>query len=75
MNLDEMWDRLAQHQPIADVRGYGPAWAVMCAERTQDAAWAATRAAVQAAEAEAAWAAWDAAWAAVHWIERAEEQE
>ena len=43
MNLEEMWARLAQHQPFADRRGYGPAWAAMCEERTQDSAWEAQR--------------------------------
>ena len=41
MNLEEMWQRLAQHQPYADQRGYGPAWAAMCEQRTEGAAWAA----------------------------------
>jgi hypothetical protein len=41
MSLDKMWNRLAQHQPYADERGYGPAWAVMCEQRTEAAAWAA----------------------------------
>ena len=50
MNLEEMWQRLAQHQPYADQRGYGPAWAAMCAERTADAALAAW--AVEAEERE-----------------------
>lgn len=35
MSLDHMWKRLAAHQPFADQRGYGPAWAVMCAEEQQ----------------------------------------
>jgi len=52
MNLEEMWQRLAQHQPYADRRGYGPEWARMCEDRTE------------AAAREAAWAAADAAWAA-----------
>lgn len=45
MNLEEMWARLAQHQPFADRRGYGPEWAKMCEQRTQDAAAAAESAA------------------------------
>ena len=49
MNLDKMWNRLAQHQPYADKRGYGPAWAAMCAERTADAARAADAATMAAA--------------------------
>lgn len=66
MNLDEMWERLAQHQHYADERGYGPEWSRMCAERTEAAAWAAARAADAVAETAetAAWAAETAAWAA-----------
>ena len=85
MSLDQMWDRLAQHQPFADERGYGKAWARMCEERTE--------AAVLAVSAEAAlardlarlmadsWRAWAAAadsWAAakvVGWVEKAEDKE
>jgi hypothetical protein len=33
MTIDDMWDRLAQHQPFADARGYGEAWARMCEAR------------------------------------------
>jgi len=63
MILDDMWDRLAQHQPFADARGYGPEWAKMCAERTPDAAaaWAAAWAGDAAWAWKAAWAAWAAA--------------
>jgi len=68
MTLEEMWNRLAAHQPFADRRGYGPEWARMCAERSE----AAAREAHAAAEAvvDAAWVAWadalavDAQWAA-----------
>ena len=90
MTLDEMWERLVQHQPYADQKGYGPEWARMCEERTPEAAWALptriTRPAADAAE--AAWAAWAraalgaAGWAvaeavaeAVKWIEKAEGKE
>ena len=69
MTLDEMWERLAQHQSYADQKGYGEAWAKMCAERTPEAVWAAW------AAPEAAWAIWTAAEApnpAVEWIEKAE---
>lgn len=38
MTLEEMWQRLAAHQPFADERGYGVAWARMCEERTPEAA-------------------------------------
>ena len=48
MNIDQMWERLAQHQPYADARGYGPEWARMCAERTPDAAWTAEAEAARA---------------------------
>jgi hypothetical protein len=61
--IDQMWERLAQHQPFADERGYGEAWRMMCDERTEDAAGEAAYAAWDAAG-EAAYAAWDAAWAA-----------
>jgi len=44
MTLDEMWERLVQHQPYANQRGYGPEWARMCEERTQEAFYAARRA-------------------------------
>lgn len=84
MNLEEMWARLAQHQPYADKHGYGTAWARMCAERTEDAALAARAAAGWAAgwaaAAKAAWAARAEAKAeaeadeAVRWIKRAEEE-
>lgn len=67
MNLDEMWKRLAQHQPFADERGYGPEWAAMCEQRTAEAAswaawaaWATQAAAEMAAEAEAVSAAEEA---------------
>jgi len=85
MILDDMWDRLAQHQPYADQRGYGPEWAKMCAERTSSAARAAWAAASEAeaaaaarAAARAAAAAWAAraaaraAWAADAWASEAE---
>jgi hypothetical protein len=41
MTLEKMWERLTQHQPYADARGYGAAWARMCEARTPDAAEAA----------------------------------
>ena len=56
--LDEMWVRLAQHQPYADQRGYGPEWARMCEQRTEETAWAAARAADGAADAARARLAW-----------------
>ena len=42
--LDEMWQRLAQHQPYADKYGYGPSWMIMCKVRNHGAAWAVRRA-------------------------------
>jgi len=79
MTLDEMWVRLAQHQPYADANGYGPAWATMCKKQTAKAACAACAAAdavdaVGAANAAeyAEWAVDDAA-AAIRYIERAEQ--
>lgn len=90
MNLDEMWNRLAQHQPYANQRGYGEAWERMCKARTPDAAaaveWAAAEAGEAAARAaDAAWvaaraaeaveAAWADAEAAIKWIEKAEGRE
>lgn len=74
MNLDHMWERLAQHQPYADKHGYGKAWARMCGQRTRKAARAAQAAAWARPAREAAWAV-DAARAAVDWIERAEGEE
>jgi hypothetical protein len=81
MNLNDMWDRLAQHQPYADARGYGPEWAVMCEQRTVKTAEAAAEAAAAAARAgtaeawpppaaAAAWAA-DAAALAEAWAAKA----
>lgn len=58
---DQMWQRLTQHQPFADARGFGAMWAVMCAKRTPETAWVARDAAMSAK----AWSAADAAeWAA-----------
>lgn len=67
MTLDQMWARLESHQSYANQRDYGPEWAQMCAERTEQAAWAAKVAAeVPSAEASkaaaaASWAMWAAA--------------
>jgi hypothetical protein len=78
MTLDEMWARLAQHQPYADANGYGPAWATMCKKQTAKAAKAACAAAdaVDAVDAaNAAWGAADAvddAAAAIRYIENAD---
>jgi len=70
MTLDEIWERLAQHQSYADQKGYGEAWAKMCAERTQDAAWEAVQATEVSAAAEQAA---DVAWAALRAAEEVEE--
>ena len=81
MNIDQMWERLAAHQPYAVQRGYGEAWARMCEEKTSEAAEAAAAAAWAVLATQAWWAAWAAAkagWAtraaemAVEWIEDAE---
>lgn len=84
MSIDQMWDRLTAHQPYADARGYGEAWAHMCRERTPEAAMVTAKVLEDAVEAiasddEEIWAAWTAArrvaeWPvlAVDWIERAE---
>jgi len=62
MDIEKMWERLAQHQPFADAHGFGSEWARMCEERTQDTVWEAAYAAEQAADvawvpvSEAVWA-------------------
>jgi hypothetical protein len=82
MDIEKMWDRLAQHQPFADANSYGPEWARMCAARTKDAAYVAYAAARAAWALEAAATAWAAAKveevadeavrAAIYWIEKAD---
>ena len=52
--LSEMWEALAEYQPMADRDGHGESWRVMCAERTAAAADAARAAAARAAVAAAA---------------------
>lgn len=69
MNIDQMWERLAAHQPYADQRGYGEAWARMCAERTKDAAKAARAVASTAGAADAQYATWAAAEATAAWVD------
>ena len=32
MDIENMWERLAQHQPYADQRGDGPEWAAKAAK-------------------------------------------
>ena len=62
MDIEKIWEWLVQHQAFADANGFGPEWARMCEERTQDTVWEAAYAAEQAAEAawvpvsEAIWA-------------------
>jgi len=65
-DLNEMWERLAEHQPYADRRGYGDAWKTMCEQRTEEAAEAARAAAflVASSPIEAAGGAWAAGAAA-----------
>jgi len=81
MDIEKMWERLAQYQPFADKRGYGSEWARMCEQRTQDAAWEAGEAAPQSAALQAVGTAWEALRAAeeveklatnaIEWIEDA----
>jgi hypothetical protein len=86
MTIEEMWIRLIAHQPFADQRGYGAAWAHMCEERTPEAAknaeaavWSELKAA--RCTGVATWAAL-AAWAtsaslvvsAVEWITESEKE-
>ncbi len=82
MTLDEMWVRLAQHQPFADARGYGEAWAKMCEERTKYSANFAARQAAHQGHGHAAHAAETArvtvvtaeetAEYAIQWIQKSE---
>ena len=51
MTIEEMWIRLTAHQPYADARGYGEAWASMCREQTREAALNAAKAASDVADA------------------------
>ena len=50
MTLEEMWQRLEQHQPFANARGYGEAWVSMCREQTREAALNAAKAASDVAD-------------------------
>jgi hypothetical protein len=36
--LNEMWTALAAYQMQADADGHGKSWALMCSEKTEDAA-------------------------------------
>lgn len=53
-DLNKMWSALASHQPLADKKGYGKAWAKMCNDRTDAVAWDAAIAAWADADAAAA---------------------
>ena len=67
-NLNEMWQALEKHQPIADQLGYGQEWKHLCVERTVDACRTAADAADVAcyAAARASRAARSAAWNAAY---------
>lgn len=56
-DLTQMWEALASHQPVANEKGYGKAWAKMCKKRTVEAANAADAAAAEAADLRASCAA------------------
>jgi hypothetical protein len=52
VTIDKMWAAMAVYQPTADADGHGETWALMCSERTEDAAtaaWAAAETASRAA--------------------------
>ena len=49
-DLTKMWDALAQYQQFADADGHGESWAVMCEERTAEAAEAACEGAAKVAD-------------------------
>jgi phosphopantothenate synthetase len=51
VTIDKMWAAMAVYQPTADADGHGETWALMCSERTEDAAEAAWAAAVAASRA------------------------
>jgi len=36
--LAEMWEALSAYQPRADAEGHGKSWALMCSEKTREAA-------------------------------------
>lgn len=64
MNLEPMWEKLAEYQQYAEQKGFGEAWLKMTTERTVEAANAAATSAsasAAAAEAAAAWLVSDAA--------------
>jgi hypothetical protein len=78
MTIDEMWDRLAAHQPYADQRGYGKEWQALCKYRTQQSAQALGDFLWSNKHPMAAWAAWSAGFAlrdisqAEMWVTKAE---
>ena len=53
--LDEMWQRLTEHQPYADKYGYGPEWMIMCKTRKRRAAGAVSRVAFAATLVDTFW--------------------
>jgi hypothetical protein len=60
VTIDKMWAAMAEYQPTADADGHGETWALMCSDRTINAAYAAG----DAAKVTNAWtAAYAAAWA------------
>jgi hypothetical protein len=65
-DLNAMWEALARYQLYADADGHGESWRVMCSERTEKAAWSASKAAGAEAEANVAWDAAEAAEAAAY---------
>ena len=84
--LNEMWTALAAYQDKADAAGHGESWAMMCSEKTEDAAnsaWYAERGsayaglASHAAEAAASYAAQaeSAADASIDYITKAKEKQ
>lgn len=80
MTLDQMWNRLAEHQPYADKKGYGKEWEALRMERTHNTAQAVGDYLWVNKHHYAAWAAWSAGWAmrdiaqAEMWTTKAEGQ-
>jgi hypothetical protein len=53
--LDEMWQRLTEHQPYADKYGYGADWMIMCKVHSRKAARVAARVAYAAEVERGGW--------------------
>ena len=66
--VKEMWEALTAYQQQADAAGHGATWARMCKERTAAAAYCA---AVDAADAAAAYVDADVAFAAANAVDEA----